>query len=682
MRQDREHVEPAEEGERMSRQSPNAGIGGRTQQAGTLVAATIMPITFQPTLMPRSTLDQALVTGISTALNYGFAALIQDSVEATALRFTGAESPDQVDRHTWRRVSIALDLAAIGLGMAGQRALEHRPGDRVPRGAARTAAWWLCATGLSGAIVGILQEMVTRRGDRADSSIPVAPFAGAALAAVNEFRRHRWEAADTGTYASDATQAAAAKSLGMGAGVAVGLTLAATGERLFATGVSKMLSRVLSGSERLYRPVGHVAALSVIGAGLYELIRRVDHKLEHGAERVEEAFEDVPTSSLVSGGPGSLVSWDSLSRQGRRNVSTALHPDLIQGVMGEPAGAEPIRVFVGLESAPTELERRDMAIKELERTGAFDRELFMVISPTGTGYVNYVAVEAAEYMTRGNMASVTMQYSLRPSPLSLDRVDEGRRQYRMLIDAIHNALSERPKDKRPRVVLFGESLGAWTSQDAFEHRGTQGLLDAGIDRAIWIGSPYMSKWKEEVLKSERADVDRTLIGHFNDFGQLEALGPDARARLRYVMITHDDDGVAHFGLDLLARAPEWLGPAETRPASVPKAEQWRSPTTFVQTLIDMKNSANVIPGQFEAKGHDYRADLARFVREVYALQASDEQLASIERALRANELERKALLDAHAPKKAEKPARGRRRKAGGDPLAGDQKSGDEPGPAA
>ena len=49
------------------------------------------------------------------------------------------------------------------------------------------------------------------------------------------------------------------------------------------------------------------------------------------------------------------------------------------------------------------------------------------------------------------------------------------------------------------MVLFGESLGAWTSQDAFAHRGTQGLLNAGVDRAIWIGTPYMSKWKEEVL---------------------------------------------------------------------------------------------------------------------------------------------------------------------------------------
>ena len=277
----------------------------------------------------------------------------------------------------------------------------------------------------------------------------------------------------------------------------------------------------------------------------------------------------------------------------------------------------------------------------------------MVISPTGSGYVNYVAVEAAEYMTRGNIASVTMQYSLRPSALSLDRVAEGRLQYRMLIDAIHNQLAEQPAGQRPRIVIFGESLGAWTSQDAFAHRGTQGLLDAAIDRAIWIGTPYMSKWEQEALGSARPDVDRSLLGRFNDFGQLQALDREARERLRYVLITHDNDGVACFGPDLLARAPDWLGPAQTRPAGVPKTEQWQSPATFVQTLIDMKNSANVIPGQFRAKGHDYRADLARFVREVYALPASDEQLAAIEAALRANELQRAALLKAHHPNKGD-----------------------------
>ena len=71
----------------------------------TLVAAAVMPITFQPTLMPRSGLDQALVTGISTSLNYAFAALIQDSIEAVALRGAGRTDPAKVDRRTWRRAA-------------------------------------------------------------------------------------------------------------------------------------------------------------------------------------------------------------------------------------------------------------------------------------------------------------------------------------------------------------------------------------------------------------------------------------------------------------------------------------------------------------------------------------------------------------------------------------------------
>ena len=182
----------------MDRRSPNAGIGGRTQQAGTLVAATIMPLTFQPTLMPRSPLDQALVTGISTALNYSFAALVQDSIEALALRGAGRTDPAKVDRHTWRRASIGLDLAAIAAGLAVQSAMRPRPGERLPRGGVRTAGWWLSATGLSGAAIGVLQELTGRRRDAQDFSVPVAPFAGAALAAVNDFRRRRWEPGSRG----------------------------------------------------------------------------------------------------------------------------------------------------------------------------------------------------------------------------------------------------------------------------------------------------------------------------------------------------------------------------------------------------------------------------------------------------------------------------------------------------
>ena len=114
-------------------------------------------------------------------------------------------------------------------------------------------------------------------------------------------------------------------------------------------------------------------------------------RIEHVQESVEAAFDFPPPNPLVSGSFESLVPFDTLSRAGRRFVWMVNPADKIAEVMGEPARAKPVHAYVGLESAPTEQERVDLAMRELERTGAFERAWLMVASPTGTGYVNYVA---------------------------------------------------------------------------------------------------------------------------------------------------------------------------------------------------------------------------------------------------------------------------------------------------
>ena len=63
-------------------------------------------------------------------------------------------------------------------------------------------------------------------------------------------------------------------------------------------------------------------------------------------------------------------------------------------------------------------------------------------------------------------------------------------------------------------------------------------------------------------------------------------------------------------------------------------------------MIDMNNAMNVVPGKFEANGHDYRSDLARFVREAFGLTCSDEQMERVEGALRRYELLREARMEA------------------------------------
>ena len=53
-------------------------------------------------------------------------------------------------------------------------------------------------------------------------------------------------------------------------------------------------------------------------------------------------------------------------------------------------------------------------------------------------------------------------------------------------------------------------------------------------------------------------------------------------------------------------------------------------TTFFQSLVDMKNAQ--IPGAYRAWAHDYRPDLPEFVRDVYGLDCTDEQMLRIQQA--------------------------------------------------
>jgi len=387
-------------------------------------------------------------------------------------------------------------------------------------------------------------------------------------------------------------------------------------------------------------PAGHLVGLGILGFGIYKFMKRTYTKIEHGAQLFETGFTSKPSSTYVSGSKSSLVPWDSLSIQGRRHVSTALTASQIKAVMHEDALA-PIRVFVGLDSAETAEERIDLALAELERTGAYERKYIVVVSPTGTGYVNYVMSESVEYLARGNVASVTVQYSKRPSPMSLDRVDDGHIQYRLLLNGIRKRIENVPAKKRPTIVLFGESLGAWTSQDAFMYGGTDSLRALGVERALWIGTPKGSKWKEQVLSAQQQlNVESGLVGVFDNYAQVQALTKQERDALRYILITHYNDPIAEFGLELLVKQPEWVANEAKRPKGMSSNTIYRTPTLFVQTMMDMKNALKPIPGEFVASAHDYRADLARFVAFSYNLKATSEQMAAIEKALRTNEVAR------------------------------------------
>jgi uncharacterized membrane protein len=615
-----------------------------------LLAAAAAVKSFERTLMPRNTPDQGAITGLSVALSYVTTAAFQDLIENGAAFISGRSA--KVSENQLRRATMVGDLAAIASGLLLQHNLAQQKNESMGRAGVRTAAYLTTLAGLSGFTVGFIQDLldvIDPKSSRAggNRTLGVAVLGGGMTALIAEYRRRRNERrANEEEFVrlqSDEWQVQAGRSLLVSAGITGILAGIAATERGVSEVTGRALERGLAGNLRFWGFVGHLGALSALGALAYAGLDRVYQDVEAGTGKIEPAFNKPPDSPYVSGSAESQVAWQTMGREGRRHVLTVLSRESIENVMKTPAVSDPIRVFVGLESAPNELERVELAMKELHRTGAFDRHLLVAVSPTGTGYVNYAAIECCEFLTLGNCATVTLQYSKRPSPLSLDRVWEGRKQFRMLLAAIRRDMYKRDPSDRPRLVVFGESLGALTSQDAFLHEGTQGLADAGIERGLWIGTPHLSKWKVQVLGQSRPDVDRSLVVDVDNFGEIEQLSEEARQALRYVMITHYNDGVGLFGADLLIQKPPWLGEPELRRPSVPKWMRWVPIVTAIQTVIDMKNAMNVVPGEFVANGHDYRADLSRFVREVYDLPCTDAQLANVDKALRRYEVIRQRM---------------------------------------
>jgi uncharacterized membrane protein len=348
---------------------------------------------------------------------------------------------------------------------------------------------------------------------------------------------------------------------------------------------------------------------------------------------VEPAYPDAPMNPHVTAGPNSVVAFDAIGKEGRRFVLMALTPEQITAVMGEPATA-PVRAVAGFGSASSAQDRAKIALAELERLGGFQRSVIVVAAPTGVGYVNYSFAEAVEYLTRGDCAIVVPQYALVPSALALRETREGELQQELILAGIRDRIAEMPPESRPRLVQFGESLGAEVALDVAAS-STDRFPELGLDSGLYLGTPFRTQlWKRWFADSATVDPSG-LLGLVAQAGDIDSLPPS----VRHVMVVHHDDPIKKFDYAAVVRAPWWMGPAETRPPGVPRETAFRPVITFIITLVDLKNGMNSKPGQFVRQGHDYRIELAEAVRRTYRLGASEEQMARIEQALRDNERE-------------------------------------------
>ncbi|HYA52455.1 MAG TPA: alpha/beta-hydrolase family protein, partial [Streptosporangiaceae bacterium] len=585
---------------------------GRT---AALASTAMVGTSFGPGLLPRPGLDQALATGIVAATNHGLVMTSESACAALARRLVSEDgTPSGRARSYAAQAAVSAGVAAAGA--VTERLLAPRPDELVRRAALRTAARRAMRVGLAGAALAGVEAADAAVGGRRPGLRVLAAggglLAGTAIAGWQIYRYHTREEADPARLgpATDPLTGAAAggadapaplplppvtRSLLIGAAVSAGLHGMAIAEGLFARGLAAGIRRVAPGAGPVAGVVGHAAALGVTVAGLGAGMEYLDRRAEVGGSAIDAAYTTPPEVETVSGGPASVVAWPSLGREGVRFVNLALTREEIAGVTGAPVEQvkAPVRAFAGLASGPSVDVRVDLVMEDLARLGAFERSVLCVASPTGSGHVNYVAAETLEYLTRGDCATVALQYSLRPSFLSLDRVAMGREQNRALLHALEWRLQGLPEGRRPRLVGFGESLGAHTMQDAFLHEGVAGLHRVGMDRALFLGTPAESKWARQWrLDPEKADPDGE-VAEIASYAEWLALPPDDRARRRYVLLSHHEDPITRFEPALVVQEPGWLGPAAARPPGISRLACWYPLTTFVLTLVDVKNAMSV-----------------------------------------------------------------------------------------
>jgi uncharacterized membrane protein len=314
-----------------------------------------------------------------------------------------------------------------------------------------------------------------------------------------------------------------------------------------------------------------------------------------------------PDDPLRSGGPGSLVSWASLGNQGRKFVAGAPTVEELRRFGGDDA-QPPIRVYAGLDSAPTSRERAELAVRELERTGAFEREVLVVITTTGTGWVDEGGVEPLEYMYNGDTALVGLQYSYLPSWISfLVDKERARDAGRDLFNQVYGVWSRLPLEQRPKLLVFGESLGSFGAESAF---GGADDIRNRVDGMLLVGPPNRNElWREyvadrdpgstEILPSyERGETIRFAADAATD---LEDPSPTWTAP-RVAYLQHPSDPIVWWGPRLMVSRPDWL--REPRGADVSPAVRWYPFVTFWQVTADMAFSTGVPAGH----GHSYGAE--------------------------------------------------------------------------
>lgn len=314
-----------------------------------------------------------------------------------------------------------------------------------------------------------------------------------------------------------------------------------------------------------------------------------------------------PTTPLRSGGPGSLVSWNTLGNQGRIFVAGGPKVEQLTKFNGAPA-VEPIRAYAGKNSAPDIRATAELAASELERAGGLKRKVIAVATTTGTGWINEAEASALEYMFNGDSAIVSMQYSFLPSWLSFLVDKENARQAgQALFEAVDERVRALPEGQRPKVVVFGESLGSFGGEAPFLSPNN---IIARTNGALFSGPTFNNTMWDDMTVN-RDEGSPMWLPIFDDGANIRfAARPENLGRPgqpwgnpRIVYLQHASDPITWWNPDLLFAEPDWL--REPRGYDVSPDMNWIPVVTFLQVSADMAVAIDVPDGH----GHRYVRDV-------------------------------------------------------------------------
>jgi len=315
-----------------------------------------------------------------------------------------------------------------------------------------------------------------------------------------------------------------------------------------------------------------------------------------------------PITSLRSGSHASLVPWDTLGMEGRSFVAAGPTPTTIAQFSGHPA-TMPIRIFVGRLSAHSLQGEAELVLAELKRTDAFERQLLAVAVATGTGWIDPALADPLEYMYGGDSAIASMQYSFLPSWLSfLDDREHAQQAGRLLFNTIYDYWTTLSPARRPRLVIFGESLGAYGAASAFSSVAD---MTARTNGALLVGTPDdTAMWRQLTdhrtpTSSERLPVvgDGRTVRFAATAGDLRQ--PDGSLDdPKVIFLQHASDPVVWWSPTLIWHKPGWID--DDGGADVTHSMHWYPLVTFWQVTCDLLVSTKVPPGH----GHNYGREAA------------------------------------------------------------------------